>query len=121
MISHIVLFRAREGLTHEQRQSFALKIQEACRIIPKVRRAVVGRSKRIDVGYSRFLGDNTYQFAAVLDFDCEDDFRSYLQHPLHRDLGRQFWECCESTVVMEVEAVDARTEEVSRLLVEEPS
>ena len=121
MISHIVLFRAKDGLTRDQRQSFALKIQEACRVIPKVRRAMVGRAKDIDAGYSRSLGDNTYQFAAVLDFDSIDDLRLYLQHPLHRDLGRQFWECCESTVVMEVEAVDAKTEEISDLLVEKPN
>jgi Stress responsive A/B Barrel Domain len=121
VISHIVLFRAKDGLTPQQRSSFALKIQEACRVIPNVRRALVGRCRNIDAGYSRSLGDNTYEFAAVLDFDSVDDLRSYLQHPLHRDLGRQFWQCCESTIVMDVEAVDAMMEEISGLLVEEPS
>lgn len=121
MISHIVLFRAKPGLSHDQRKAFALKIQETCRAISTVRRALVGRTKDINAGYSRGLGDNTYEFAAVLDFDSEADLLSYLQNPLHGELGRQFWECCESTVVMEVEAVDAKTDEISRLLVEEPN
>lgn len=120
MISHIVLFKAKSGLSRAQQESFALKIQETCRVIPTVRRALVGRSTDVDAGYSRSLGDNTYEFAAVLDFDSEGDLREYLQHPLHRELGRQFWECCESTVVMEVDAVDARTDDIGSLLVKEP-
>ena len=115
------MFRAKPGLNHEQRKSFALKIQETCRTVSTVRRALVGRTLDINAGYSRSLGDNTYEFAAVLDFETEADLLSYLQNPLHKELGRLFWECCESTVVMEVEAVDAKIEEISRLLVEEPN
>ena len=118
MISHIVLFNPRPDVTIEQRRSFALTISETCRSIPTVRAARLGRSKEINSGYPRSFGEKTYPYAAVIDFDSETELVAYLQHPLHRELGRLFWETCESTVVLEVEMMDGRSNQVVDFLVE---
>ena len=52
------------------------------------------------------MGDKTYEFAAVLEFQDEAALTGYLQHPMHHELGRLFWENCERTVVSEVEYLD---------------
>jgi hypothetical protein len=118
VISHIVLFNPKPDVTPDQRRSFALAVRETCRSIDVVQAARIGRAKDVPAGYSRSLGEKTYQYAAVLDFDTEADLVKYLQHPLHRELGRLFWETCESTIVVEVEMKDGRSAEVIEFLVE---
>jgi Stress responsive A/B Barrel Domain len=118
VISHIVLFNPKPDVTPDQRRSFALAIRETCRSIAVVQAARIGRAKDVRAGYSRFFGEKTYEYAAVLDFDTEAALIEYLQHPLHRELGRLFWETCESTVVVEVEMRDGRSAEVVEFLVE---
>jgi hypothetical protein len=49
------------------------------------------------------MGDTTYLFAAVLEFTDQAGLIAYLQHPSHDELGRQFWEVCQSTTVIEVD------------------
>jgi hypothetical protein len=118
VISHIVLFNPKPDVTTEQRRSFALAIHETCRSIDVVRAARIGRAKDIHAGYARSFGEKTYEYAAVLDFETEAALVQYLQHPLHRELGRLFWETCESTVVVEVEMRDGRSTEIVEFLVE---
>ena len=88
MIAHIVLFRPKASITAEQRRSFALKIAEAGWVIPSIKRGFVGRSVEIDPGYSRSLGESTYQYAAVLEFESRQGLVEYLNHPLHEEIGR---------------------------------
>jgi stress responsive alpha/beta barrel protein len=118
VISHIVLFNPKSGVPADQRRAFALSLRETCRAISSVRSASVGRAKEINAGYARSFGEKTYKYAAVLEFDSESGLIDYLQHPLHRELGRLFWETCESTVVIEVETVDGRSDRVVDFLVE---
>ena len=84
---------------------------------PSVRRASVGRRVEIDSGSARDFGDSTYSFSAVVEFADSKGLIEYLQHPDHMELGRLFWRFCERTVVLEVESVDATTNEVVELLV----
>ena len=65
----------------------------------------------------RNFGDKTYRYAAVLEFQSKDDLVSYLKHPSHQALGRQFWEHCEATVIMEVEFAHASSPGAADLLV----
>jgi hypothetical protein len=58
------------------------------------------------------LGDQTYEFAAVLEFDDAAALEAYLEHPSHRVLGRLFWDNCASAIVMEAELRDALTEDL---------
>jgi len=103
MISHIVLFTPRNDLPADRLRLFAQYVLAACSSIPSVTRAVIGKSIAIDPGYERSMGDTTYLFAAVLEFTDQAGLIAYLQHPSHDELGRQFWEVCQSTTVIEVD------------------
>jgi hypothetical protein len=96
MISHIVLFEPKPGLAESDVRDFAQHLKTAMSAVPTVRRAMVGRRVEIHIG-NRNFGDATYSFSA--------------------DLGRLFWLHCARTVVLEVESVDATTDEVIDLLV----
>ena len=108
MIGHIVLFTPKAELSAPQRRSFAQSVLDTCGAIPSVRRVCIGRRIDVDPGYGRNLGDKTYDFAAVLEFDGREDLVAYLTDPRHHALGRLFWEYCEASVVSEVEYIDAR-------------
>ncbi|HWB29651.1 MAG TPA: Dabb family protein [Vicinamibacterales bacterium] len=106
MIAHIVLFEPKAGLDQSQKLAFAQSVIETCRSIETVRRLSVGRRVEIDPGYGRSLGDTTYKYAAVLEFDGAEGLVGYLNDPKHEVLGRLFWEYCERAIVSEVEWVD---------------
>ena len=54
---------------------------------------------------ARSFGDKTYNYAAIFEFADAAALKQYLSHPLHHELGRLFWEMCESTTIVEVELV----------------
>jgi hypothetical protein len=80
-------------------------------------RFTLGKRVAIDPGYDRNMGDTTYDFAAVLEFGSEEGLLRYLGSRDHADLGRLFWETCESTIVLEVEAFEAPSESEACTLV----
>jgi hypothetical protein len=115
MVLHIVLFNTRPGTDI---RSFARQIQADMRLIPKVQRALIGSAVRVAPEYSRSMGDTTYEYAAVVEFLSENDLEAYLNHPVHRELGRLFWEHAGSTVVMEARVVDVLTEDLTSMIPE---
>jgi hypothetical protein len=117
MISHIVLFEPKPDLADSDVRDFAQHLKAAMTAVPSVRRAAVGRRIDIHSGNERNFGDATYTFSAVVEFDDSKGLIEYLQHPKHAELGRLFWLHCARTVVLEVESVDATTDEVIDLLV----
>jgi hypothetical protein len=116
VISHIVLFNPREGLSEDEVRLFAQQLYLTMTDIPAVVRATVGRRIEVDSD-ERLLGDVTYKYSAVIEFIDRPGLLDYLSHPLHRELGRLFWLSCGSTVVTEVETVDAKSPKVVDLLV----
>src|SRR5215813_5182118 len=112
MIGHLVLFNAKRGATITQLRSFAKSISEACRQIETIHRVQIGRSVRLDAGYPRSFGEKTYQYVAVFEFEDLKALSDYLNHPLHHELGRMFWEMAESTTVIEVELIGGKSEEL---------
>jgi len=117
VISHIVLFNAKPNLSRADVQVFAQQLRATMVAAASVRRATVGRRIPISSDDRRDFGDATYEFAAIVEFDDKNGLTEYLKHPMHQDLGRLFWLHCASTVVLEVEAVDAKSPEVIPLLV----
>lgn len=109
MIGHIVLFTPKASLSAAQRRSFAQSVLETCTAIPSVSRASIGRRIDVNAGYSRSFGDKTYEFAAVLEFSERQGLIAYLNDPRHHTLGRLFWECCEASIISEVESVDCNS------------
>ena len=106
MITHIVLFEPKVGLSHDDRIAFAQSVVDCLRAVPTIERCSVGRAVDVDAGYPRQMGETTYEFAAVLEFTGEQELRSYLNHPLHVRMGEMFWKCCERSIVSEVRSVD---------------
>jgi hypothetical protein len=86
------------------------------RSIASIARVVVGRRAHVDAGYTREFGEQTYEFAAVLEFKNRAGLIDYLRHPLHHELGRMFWESCERTVISEVEMHDGLDPKIAELL-----
>ena len=116
MTAHIVLFQPKPAATDADRAAFSSQFSRACREIPSVRRAIVGRAASIDAGYTRSFGDGQYEFAAILEFDDRDGLIEYLQHPLHKELGRLFWLVCERTAIVEVDLWDAKNVNLADVL-----
>ena len=110
MILHIALLRFRSGLTPDEIRSFGQFVEQSCRSIPSIERALVGPRADIDAGYDRRFGESTYDAVAILQFADETKLRAYLQDPRHRELGRRFWEISESVLVFETAAVDLTSE-----------
>ena len=106
MIAHLVLFNPKAGVGEVELRSFARAIADACRTIPTIRRSQIGKRIEFDAGYARSFGDQTYRYVAIFEFDNADALRQYLTHPTHRQLGRLFWEICDSTIVIEAAMTD---------------
>lgn len=121
VIAHIVLFKPKDDLTAERTRLFAQQLRRTMCEIGSVARAHVGKRVEIDSGWPREFGDTAYEYSAVIEFADESGLVQYLRNPLHLELGRLFWENCESTVVMEVRSVDAKSEAVVDLLVKAPN
>ena len=121
MIAHIVLFKPRAGLTSDQILVFAQQLKKTMAGVETVKRAQVGKRKSLRPEDDREFGDTAYEYSAVIEFADEPGLIEYLNHPLHRELGRLFWENCAKTIVLEVETVDATTDAVVELLVKTPN
>src|SRR5262245_26601318 len=116
VIAHIVFFQPKPTVSENDRVAFARQFERVCREIPTVRRAAVGKRTEIDPGYPRSFGDGNYSFAAVLEFDDRDGLIAYLQHPMHKELGRLFWLVCERTSIIEVSLADAKTSDLAEII-----
>ena len=117
MIAHIVLFKPKADVASDQRRALAESLRLACLQAASVRRAMVGRIADLGAGYAKGFGDTTYEYVAILEFDDRAGLMAYFAHPLHEDLARRFWETCESTVIIDVDGGDPRTESIVHQLV----
>jgi hypothetical protein len=117
VIAHIVLFSPKPGLSDDDKRLFAQFLVRTLKSNPGIARSRVGRMVSVDPGYERSMGDKTYEYAAVLEFEDRIDLVDYLAADSHAELGRLFWSCCERSVVSEVEYVDLKAETAVDLLV----
>lgn len=115
MIQHIVLFKPRPEATRGELETFITAFERACREIPGIARAIVGKDAQLGVDYAGEFADQRYKYSAVIEFADRAALFTYLQHPLHVALGRLFWQSCESTVILDAEVVDATTESLREL------
>jgi hypothetical protein len=113
VVVHLVLFNPKPTLDKDQLKSFAQTVQAQLRAIPGITRALVGKAIDLQPSYPRSLGDQTYEYAAIMEFQREEDLLAYLEHPTHRQLGRLFWDACGSTVVMEARMADVLQDDIA--------
>jgi hypothetical protein len=102
MISHIVLFRPRADVTPGDRRAFVAALEDACRRVPTIRRATIGRSLPDDTG-------RDFPYTAVIEFDDKAGLTAYLSHPLHGPLANLFRQTCAATMIVNAETTDAGT------------
>ncbi|WP_336214676.1 Dabb family protein [Nonomuraea sp. LPB2021202275-12-8] len=76
MIRHVVLFTWTEDATEEQKATVAAELRKLPGQIPQLRSYTVGR----DAG----LNPGNHDFAVVADFDDEDAYLVYRDHPQHQ-------------------------------------
>ena len=117
MIGHIVLFQPKADLTAEAARLFIDALTQGFREIPGIQMARVGKRMQAGIMYAQELGQTTYSHAAVLEFADRDSFVKYLEHPSHAAIGRQFWEACQSTFILDLDMLDPLTQSIDDLLV----
>jgi hypothetical protein len=103
MIAHVVLFEPKASTTVDERDAFFELMRTAFSEIETVRRSFVGLRQKVGVAYEAKVGDSTYSYASVVEFDDVDGLKVYLDHPLHVKVGQLFWQHCERTMIVDVD------------------
>jgi hypothetical protein len=106
VIAHVVLFTPKASLSPDQRRSLVSDLERACRDIPQIRRARIGRRRALGYAYDT-AGPWHFEFVAVLEFESREELHAYLQHPSHAALGRWFHEGAELAIAHDFEMVEA--------------
>src|SRR6185295_18818475 len=112
MITHIVLFRPRAGLSADDRAGLANVLHTAIRTIPSIRRSRVGRRVTHGRAYEQRLQPDL-EYAALLDFDDLAGLQAYLEHPAHEALAARFFEVLDEALIYDFaleEGIDGLTE-----------
>ena len=81
MIRHVSLLTWVDDVTPEQVQAVIDGLRALPPQIPELRDYRVGPDLRID--------DDTASFVVIADFDDEDGYRTYRDHPAHRAVGAE--------------------------------
>jgi hypothetical protein len=107
MIVHVVLFEPRADLSDALRQRVFDDLRRSAETIPSVRRFRVGRRVRHGIpGYEQAM-DESFSFAAVVEFDDLGGLKTYLQHPAHETIGRHFHESVVRALAYDYAMFDA--------------
>lgn len=75
MFRHVVLFAWVTDATDEQKAAVAAGLKELPGAIPEIR--------RYDFGGDAGISEGNHEFAIVADFDSEQDYLVYRDHPAH--------------------------------------
>jgi hypothetical protein len=114
MISHLVLFRAKGDLSDAEREAVIAAFEHALHEIPTVRSVRVGRRLMFGAGYEETASDRV-EFLITIDFDDLVGLQTYLEHPVHVELGERFNRACAMAMVFDF-AVSQGVSDVRRLL-----
>jgi stress responsive alpha/beta barrel protein len=114
MITHVVLFRPRAGLSASDRAGLADALRIALETIPSIRRASIGRRVMHGRPYEQLMRVD-YEFAALLDFDDLGGLRAYLDHPAHAALAARFFEMFEEALMYDF-ALEQGVDAIANLL-----
>jgi len=107
MIAHVVLFRPKPSLSHEERAALITSLQQVVDGIPSIARASIGRRLLLNrPGYESLMSED-YEYAAILEFTSEVDLRAYLDHPAHSDLGTRLFTSAAAVLAYDFDCVGA--------------
>jgi hypothetical protein len=102
MVSHVVLMKPKPDLTASAREALVDAFERAVREIPTVRDVRIGRRVLHGAGYEASAPDAA-DFLAMIDFDDLAGLQTYLQHPVHAQLGARFSGSLSAAVVYDFE------------------
>ena len=105
MITHLVLFRPRAGLSDDQRAGVAEMFRTAIETIPSIRRVRVGRRVMHGRPYEQQMRVH-YEYAAMLEFDNVSGLQAYLDHPAHDALANEFFKVLDDSLIYDFEFDD---------------
>ena len=114
MITHVVLFRPRAGLSPSDRDGLAAALRVALETIPSIRRARIGRRVTHGRPYEQLMRVD-YEFAALLDFDDLAGLKAYLDHPAHDALAARFFSVSEEALLYDF-ALEQGVDAIANLL-----
>jgi hypothetical protein len=98
MISHVVLFRPKAGLSVADRHALIEALRHAVSGIPAIKHTTVGKRILLNrPGYETEMAEH-YEYSAILDFDSEAELRAYLDHPAHSQLGTLLFTSAEAVI-----------------------
>ena len=108
MILHVVLFQPRADLGNAQREELLEGMSVAAKEIPTLRRFRVGRRILHGLpGYEHAMTES-YEYAAIAEFDDREGLVAYLQHPAHQSIGRHFTASAERSLAYDYEMLEAK-------------
>jgi hypothetical protein len=102
VVVHIVLFRPKSGIGEADRRAMLDALAAAATSIPSVRRFHVGSRIRHGRPYEHLM-EESYPFAAVIEFDDLAGLQAYLNHPRHEKLGELFYQLLDAGLVYDYE------------------
>lgn len=105
MTFHVVLFRPRPDLSDADRDGLLAAMRVAAREIPVVRGFRIGAHIAEPIPYV-MTGFPAFPWIALLEFDDEAGLRTYLAHPLHRELGARFNAAAEAALIYDYTTSD---------------
>jgi len=113
MIAHVVLFEPKATITEADREIFLDAMRIAFKEIPTVTRSMVAERQLIGAGYEAKLGDHTYSYVSMVEFEDVQALKAYLDHPLHQRLGQLFWQYCDRTTIIDAQSFWLNTKETN--------
>ena len=115
MIAHVVLFQPKADVTAAEKAALVSALQDACRDLPGLIDAHIGRAVDIGANYRAGFGETTYEYVAVLEFIDRNGVLTYLRRPEHEAVGALFWKTCEKTTIFDFEIAEVSSS-AARLL-----
>lgn len=76
MLRHVALFRWKPEMSRDDLDAVA----EGLGALP----GLIGEIRSYEFGADLGISPGNFDFAVVADFDDEDDYRTYLEHPTHQ-------------------------------------
>ena len=102
MIAHVVLFRPKADLSDAQRRVLVEALHNALDGIAAIKRARVGHRRTLGRLYDRHNAQE-FPFLLLLEFETESALHTYLDHPVHRALGEQFYVAADGALAFDFE------------------
>jgi hypothetical protein len=102
MVYHVVLLKARDGLSNADRLAFVEAFRRAA-AIEVVKGVRLGARVRHGAGYEDRMPPDTADILAILEFEDLVGLQAYLRHPAHQELGARFSQSIESALVYDFE------------------